>query len=526
LATRGYLTLVLHAHLPFVRHPEHPEFLEETWFYQALTETYLPLLLAFERLAADGVDFRLTVNLSPPLCEMMADPLLQGRYLGHLDRIEHLAGREADAWPADAPIGRLARMYQGEFAACRARFEAAGRNVLSGFRALQEAGLIEIITCAATHGMLPLMRTEEAVRAQVEVAVANYRKHFGRAPRGIWLPECAYRPGLENHLERAGLRYFFTDAHAVVFGTPRPRYGVFRPVYCPGGVAAFARDLESSKQVWSREQGYPGDGEYREFYRDVGHDGDQHYVGPYLPAGIRTNLGLKYYKITGEVQLHEKEYYDPAAARERAAAHAGNFLFNRQRQIQHLSGALGVEPVIVSPYDAELFGHWWYEGPAFLEFLFRKLHHDQDELVPITPSEFLARYPAHQRQRPAASTWGDKGYFEVWLNGNNDWIYRHLHKAEQRMVELARRFPEAGGVPERALKQAARELLLAQSSDWAFIMTTGTMPAYAERRTREHLGRFTRLYEEILGDRIDELYLADVEGKDTIFQEMDYRVYR
>jgi 1,4-alpha-glucan branching enzyme len=526
LAPQGYFTLVLHAHLPFVRHPEHPEFLEEGWFYEALTETYLPLLVAFERLASDAVGFRATVNLSPPLCEMMADPLLQGRYLGYLDRIEHLASREAAAWAEDTPIGRLARMYLAQFRDCRARFEAAGRNVLSGFRSLQDHGLLEIITCGATHGMLPLMSCEQAVRAQVEVAAANYRKHFGRSPRGIWLPECGYGPGLEEHLRRAGIRYFFCDAHAVMFGSPRPKYGVFRPIYCPGGVAALARDLESSKQVWSRQQGYPGDYQYREFYRDVGHDGEQHYVGPYLPAGIRTNLGLKYYRITGEVELHQKEYYDPAAAREKAAEHAGNFLFNRQAQARHLRGFLGVEPVVVSPYDAELFGHWWYEGPAFLEFLFRKMHYDQDEVAPITPSEFLERHPTHQRMSPTASTWGDKGYFEVWLNGSNDWIYRHLHAAEGRMVELARRYGEAQGLTARALNQAARELLLAQSSDWAFIMTTGTMSAYAERRTREHVDRFTRLYEMIRVGHVDEPWLADLEGKDSIFQEIDYRVYR
>jgi 1,4-alpha-glucan branching enzyme len=526
LAPQGYFTLVLHAHLPFVRHPEHPEFLEEGWFYEAITETYIPLLTAFERLASDGVDFRATVNLSPPLCEMLVDPMLQARYLQYLDRVEHLASREAEAWTPDNPIGKLARMYLAQFRACRGRFENAGRNLLSGFRRLQDDGFLEIITCAATHGMLPLMRTEEAVRAQVEVAAANYRKHFGRDARGIWLPECAYRPGVEDVLHRAGIRFFFSDAHAVLFGAPRPKYGVFRPVYCPGGVAAFARDLESSKQVWSRQQGYPGDHQYREFYRDVGHDGEQHYVGPYLPAGIRTNLGLKYYRITGDVQLHEKEYYDPDVARQRAAEHAGNFLFNRQAQVRHLRSWLGAEPIIISPYDAELFGHWWYEGPTFLEFLFRKMHHDQDEVAPITPSEFLERHPTHQKLAPTASTWGDKGYFEVWLNGSNDWIYRHLHKAEERMVEMARRHPDAGGVTERALKQAARELLLAQSSDWAFIMTTGTMTAYAERRTREHVHRFTRIYEMVSSGNIDEGWLADVEGKDTVFQEIDYRVYR
>ena len=193
--------------------------------------------------------------------------------------------------------------------------------------------------------------------------------------------------------------------------------------------------------------------------------------------------------------------------------------------MKYLRDLLGTEPIIISPYDAELFGHWWYEGPQFIEFLFRKIHFDQKDVEPITPSEFLNRHTTHQTQQPSASSWGDQGYYEVWLNGSNDWIYRHLHKAEERMVELARRIAMPTDVERRALNQAARELLLAQSSDWAFIMTTGTMASYAEKRTREHISRFTKFYEGLLSNHTDLGFLADIESKDTIFQEIDYRVY-
>ena len=288
--------------------------------------------------------------------------------------------------------------------------------------------------------------------------------------------------------------------------------------------AAFGRDLESSKQVWSAEEGYPGDWEYRDFYRDIGFDLDEAYIRPYINGdGVRTFTGLKYHRITGDTEA--KAPYDPARAREKAAEHAGNFLFNRGKQVEYLSTLMDRTPVIVSPYDAELFGHWWYEGPDWLDFLFRKMHYDQDVVKPINAREYLERYPVCQVSTPSLSSWGHLGYSEVWLNGANDWVYPHLHKAADRMTHLANRHRGASGTLERALNQAARELLLAQSSDWAFIMKTGTHVSYAADRTVSHLGRFNRLHDEISGGRVDEGWLASVEARDNIFPEVDFRVY-
>jgi 1,4-alpha-glucan branching enzyme len=387
-----------------------------------------------------------------------------------------------------------------------------------------DIGKLEIITCAATHGFLPLILNRDAARAQIEIAAAHYENHLGRRPRGIWLPECGYVPGIDEILKDVGISYFFTDSHGILFGSPRPRNGIFAPVYCPSAVAAFGRDLESSKQVWSAREGYPGDYEYRDFYRDVGFDLEYDYIRPYLHAdGNRTNLGIKYYRITG--QGNNKETYRPSLARERAAVHAGNFMFNRVKQAEYLRGMLGIKPIIVSPYDAELFGHWWYEGPDWIDFLLRKLHFDQDTIRPITPSEYLQEHPKLQVLTPSMSSWGYKGYSEVWLEGSNDWIYPHIHMMADRMVELAGRAPDASGLAHRALNQAARELLLAQSSDWAFIMKTGTMVEYAHKRTKEHITRFNRLYDDITQGKINEQWLGEIEHRDNIFPDIDYRVY-
>jgi 1,4-alpha-glucan branching enzyme len=528
--SRGYLSLILHAHLPFARHPEREGSLEERWFFEAVAETYLPLARALERLLDDGVAFRLTVSISPTLASMMRDPLLQERCSHHLAGLLELAEKEVHRTRDDERFHHVANMYRDLFAENLDTFENRyGRDLVAAFARFQEAGAIEIMTCAATHGFLPLLRpVPSAVRAQVLVAADSHRAHFGRPARGIWLPECGYYPGVEDVLKEAGFRFFIVDSHGVANASIRPHYGLQAPIACPNGVAAFPRDPDSSKQVWSAREGYPGDTDYREYYRDIGFDLDFDYVKPHVLDGrVRVNTGVKYFRITGPSDW--KEPYQPDWAREKAAIHAGNFMFWRQKQIEYHTAHMGRAPLIVAPFDAELFGHWWFEGPQWLEFLVRKIVFDQDSIALATPSDYLEKRPSLQKSIPSASSWGEKGYNEYWLNGANDWVYPHVHRAARRMNELAD--DRAAGalslggkgdaLLERALKQAARSILLAQASDWPFIMKAGTTVDLAQRRVRDLLGRFHLLERGIEEGKIDERELEALEWMDRIFPEID-----
>jgi 1,4-alpha-glucan branching enzyme len=532
----GYFSLILHAHLPFVRHPEYPEFLEEDWLYEAITEVYLPLIFIFQSLHEAGASPRLAMNVSPPLCEMLADPLLQERYTRHLENLIELAKKELVRTKKQAAeFHDVAKMYVDNLTASLNLWnDRYDRNLLNAFRELQDEGVVEIITCGATHGFLPLISTPEARRAQVEIAVTNYNKHFGRQPRGIWLPECAYTSGLEDLLKDAGIEYFIGDTHAILYGDPRPRFGVHAPVVCPNGVAVFARDVDTSQQVWSAEIGYPGNDLYREFYRDIGWDAPLDYLKPHLHEdGARRHLGLKYHRITGrDVPQQKKGPYLPELARQQAAADAGDFIAERQKQAYKLRETFeGHPPLVVSPYDAELFGHWWYEGPQFIDFFFRKLHFDQSEIEPITPGDFLDSGLPIQVQQPSASSWGEKGYYKVWLNNKNSWMYPYQHYAERKMTELANQYAATppNDVRSRILNQMARELLLAQSSDWAFQIYQGTTVEYSTRRFESHIYRFdllSKMTESDSSPTADQLdLLAEIEGRDNIFPEVDFRIY-
>jgi 1,4-alpha-glucan branching enzyme len=524
--SRGYLALVLHAHLPFVRHPEDSTVMEERWLYEAVVGTYLPLLQVFEGLVADGVPFRCTVSLSAPLLSMLSDELLRERCDSHLDRLIELSEKELERTRPEPHYHRLARMYFDRFRSLRHTWRCHERDLVRAFGRLQDAGRLEILTSTATHAFFPLLdRNWAALRAQVHTAADLYEKLLGRRAAGMWLGECGFIPGVDELLREAAIRYFFVDTHALVFADSAPAYGAYAPVYCPTGVAAFARDIESSRQVWSARDGYPGDPHYREFYRDIGFDLPLDYVGPYVhPGGHRLYTGIKYHAITHE-KLHDKWVYDPSAARARAGEHAAHFRSERARQIEEIAPQLDRPPILVSAYDAELFGHWWFEGPLFLDDLLRQIHFDQDVIETITPGDYLERHPTNQVVTPSTSSWGYGGYNEYWLNESNAWIYRHVHVAGERMNDLARRFTDPSDIERRALKQAARELLLAQSSDWPFIISTGTTVSYAERRVNEHIVRFTRLYEDLTRGAVDASLLSDLESKDNLFPDLDYRIY-
>ena len=321
----GYLALVLHAHLPFVRHPEHEHFLEEEWLFEAITETYVPLLRMMQRLLKEGVAFQLTMSLTPTLCAMLQDDLLRKRYLRHLDLLIDLARDEIARNRKKPERQRLARMYFDRFSETRQFFsEECNGDLVAGFRQIRDSGALEIIASAATHGILPLIaqQSPSAARAQVLIGRDAYIDSFGSEPNGFWLPECAYGPGLDLTFQQANLRWFVVDAHGLMFGEPRPRRAIYAPCYTPAGPAAFGRDRDSSRQVWSAQEGYPGDPSYRDFYRDIGFDLPMDHLGP-VAHGLRKFSGLKYHRITG--QTAEKALYDPDAARKTAEAHAHSF---------------------------------------------------------------------------------------------------------------------------------------------------------------------------------------------------------
>jgi len=400
-------------------------------------------------------------------------------------------------------------------------------NILRGFSYFQKKGHLELITSAATHAFLPLYQNHpEAVEAQLQVAADAHLKAFGKPSRGVWLPECAYYPGLEASLKAQKFEYFFAASHAVLNAKDFPRSGAYAPLSLPGGTVAFPRDMDSTNALWSPDRGYPSDPVYRDFYRDIGFDLDLDYLKPYMPGtDDRLATGFKYHAVTGPTD--QKVLYDPDQAQARVVEHVQNFLYNRQLQAQRIRAAgLDGTPLLVTPFDTELFGHWWFEGVAWIDSFLRQVSADTSGVNLVIPSDVMTSGTEFQTNELAFSSWATGGYAEAWLDGSNDWIYRHTFRAIERMVELVGRFPDVQGRKQRALNQAAREVLLSQASDWPLIIKSGTTVGYAERRVKEHISNFTRIYESLSANTMDTEWLTTLEKRNNLFPDLDYRVFQ
>ena len=508
--TKGNLAIVLHAHLPYVR-SEEPGSLEEDWFFQALVECYLPLLETFEEASiAKDQKPKITIGLSPTLLSLLEDEVLKNRFKNWVSiRIELLNNLGKESTAAAIHLKDHLKRQLTSWKRCQG-------DLIGRFKKLQTSGVIDILTCAATHGYLPLLReTPETVRAQLKTAVREHQRLFVDAPLGIWLPECAYYEGLDELMAESGLRYAVLDGHGLLNADPRPRYGLYAPICTKKGVAFFGRDSESTLPVWSARDGYPGNPNYREFHRDLGWDLS---IEKLQKIGIKEKrpLGIKLFKISSKnTSLENKQEYDPKAAKENVEKDAENYLLDRKKQLVKLENSMQIEPLLIAPFDAELFGHWWFEGPLFLSQLFIKSKNLGINL--ITLKEALHLTPQIQLCNPSPSSWGQGGFHNYWLSKANAWIVHEWSKAGSEMVRICSGdFIEKTNI--KIINQAGRELLLSQSSDWSFILKAGTTTGLARERINLHLKRFWMLINAIKDNKnISEKDIEVIEKEDCIF---------
>jgi len=517
--------LALHSHLPYVlNHGRWPH--GSDWLCEAALDTYLPLLERLEELAAEDTPTPVTIGFTPVLANQLASPAFAR------EMEEFFGQRLAACDEAPASFGPLVEFWRARFNRLRELFRRIDANLVAAFRRLQEQGRLEIIGSAATHGYLPLLGRDESIRLQLAVGQHEHRRLFGVAPAGCWLPECAYRPrgkwrgkkvrrGIEQHLADAGFRYFFTDAHLARAGSPLGAYGdiplgaerfdadrhdpgsplpaggraraarsPYRAYRVSGRgvrppVAALVRDPRSSMQIWSRHQGYPGDEWYLEFHK------------------IRWPGGLKLWRVSGaNVDLGGKRPYEPPVAHERAAGHASHFVHLLQSLAQQPADR-GGSGIIVAPFDTELFGHWWFEGADFLAATYRALRGSgKDGVRPVTASQHLEAHAPGTALQLAEGSWGANGDHSMWLNERTAWTWERLWRLEDAFWDVA---PEAlaSAAARPVLAQAARELLLAQASDWQFIISTGAVVDYAERRFTLHCDDAERLIKALAGGELE-----------------------
>lgn len=501
---------------------------EEHCFFEALSDTYLPLLEVFDRLEKDHIPFRLGISFSPLLCYMLQDESLLRHYLEHVDKQIEFGVREMERTENDPGLHALARFYYDRAVDKRILFtERYEKNVLNVFNYYQKKGRIEILTTAATHAFLPFYTGyPEAVQAQIEVALSSFRHTFGKIPHGFWLPELGWSPELDAYLRAYSFNYTIADTHAGILRNPETSLGSFYPVKTPSQTLVLFRDFRASRDIQDPETGYRFSPVYRDSRADVGFELPADMLAPFLNAHLgRVRTGYVYHTNGGRGQ--KKQVYDSAQAARMVREQALAFLDARFSALSKAGKLGGGAPVSLCAWDADTFGRFWYEGSRFLEALFREAAARQD-LCFLTPGEYFCKQDRHDipALMPEFSSWGFNGYAESWLDASNDWMYPHVMRSLERMLELAERFPNDTGLKERALNQAAREILLAQSSDWPHMLYKQEHSGYARNQIEMALRNFTTIYEALGSNYISTEWLTNLERRHNFFPNINYRVFR
>jgi len=565
MPTKGYFTFVLHAHLPYVlSHGRWPHGTD--WLSEAAAETYLPIIQTMQDLVDDGLKPHLTLDISPVLAEQLADDSFKEEFIEYLDQKIKAAQKDSEEFFKYDQTGMLemSRFWEKFYGDLRYRFNAINRDIIGEFRRLQDAGYLELMTCGATHGYFPLLSRDESIQAQVKAAVKTHTRLFGKAPRGIWLPECAYRPsyrwkkpvddgsdmepyprkGADEFFSENGIEFFIVDTALLRGGrsagvyidrfeslrilwdqmekeykpraeekekSPRNVYLVSSAPEGKKPVAVFTRDSETGLLVWSGEHGYPGDGNYLDFHKKR------------FPGGHR------YWAVTSpKSDLADKKEYNRKTAVSRIPENAGHYAGVIKGLLEHHHKETGKAGILVAPYDAELFGHWWFEGPLFLKEVIRQMAVDDSIELTGLGQHLDREKPIDLIQLPEGG-WGQGGYHYIWLNQWTEWTWKRIYPDEDRMVELASKYKNSDNpLVIEIVKQAARELMLLSASDWQFLISTWSARDYAELRVSEHHSDFTKLAE--LADKVasgeqptggELAFLHDCQSRDRLFEDIE-----
>jgi len=537
----GSFVFMLHSHLPYYRKAGMWPFGEESVF-ECMAETYIPLLNIIDELWQEKIPAKLTIGVTPILAEQLADKHLNEGFAKFLaTRLEAAKNDEkrfaSHGESANQDLLHLAHFYVNWFSRLQRDYvQRWNKDIIGAFRKFQDLGAIEITTSAATHCFSPLLQTDSSIYAQYKVGVDSYKRHFGKDPNGCWLPECAYRPGtaerpgIERWLYEVGLKYFFTESFVIEGGQKaelRRAFGPYGSVqYVPVTskretgldtfeaywlkdypVAVMGRHQEAGYQVWSADHGYPGDGNYREFHKkdDVS--------------------GLHYWRLTSkQTELGAKQLYNPEVAMDRVKENSGHYVgFIQQCLTDHLK-TTGKEGLLMVSFDTELFGHWWFEGVTWIKEVIRKLH-NYTAVKMQTANEYLKEHPPTQAIELPESSWGQGGHWQVWLNSETEWMWPIINEAEHTMEKLVADYKSVNGLTDKALRQASRELLLLESSDWPFLVTTGQARQYAIERFNGHHDRFRSLAEMIRSGKIEESKVQQLESIDNCFPDVSPTVF-
>lgn len=521
------IIFVLDASMPFIRNSENPGCYEESILFDALSFTYLPLLRSCTALESEGISFKFAIAFSPILCEMLSDPLLQSRYIEYLDASIDYGLLELERCKTSVAQQDLAKLSIETLQLNRRDFvEIYENNILKKFDYFATHGYIEILATSASPCFLPMYADiPEALSAQIEIGLLTYRAHFTAIPTGFWLPAMAYAPGLEKILKAYGFQYTFLETHGVLFADPSPKAGIFQTAVCNNGLALFTRDRKACLELTDPKTGFIAHAEFLNTERDIGFELEGQVLAPLFDISKgRRHTGFRYHSKK-DSPVFKESLYEPIKAHQAVYKFASSFLNQRLVSLSQAASLLEDSAVISTcAFPATFLGGTWAEGISWLEQVFRQASSRRDISFSLPAASVLVDEQS-VKITPCFSSWFSSGYAEEVLNNSNDWMYRYVRKAIERMIDLAGRFPEDSGLKERTLNMAAREILLAQTLDWFIGMSHSEEAEYSRQKFEENIRAFTVVYESLGSNFISTEWLTNIEKVHNLFKTMNYRVF-
>lgn len=526
--TIGYFGLVLHGHIPWCKKSGTWPAGEE-WLFEAMAETYIPMLNILRELNKNGIKTAITINITPILAEQLADDYMKQRFTEYMESLISRAKADIIRFDNNPQRKMIAEYHLKNLEKVLDTFyDNYYRDILGSFKWLQDEGMIELITCGATHGFLPLMNSDSGLFSQIQTAVDTHKKYFNNEPKGIWIPECAYRPkeykdgklreSVDYWLKNSGIEYFFVDSHGILDAEMieqknsiglNTNFGYKLET----DVCVFGRNKNTSRQVWDAKIGYPGNEQYREFHKKD-HES-----------------GLHYWRITNkEYGQNQKELYNIKLANQKIEQHAYHFTSVLENELKQFSETHNIAGIITSPYDFELYGHWWMEGIEWLKLVFELIFNNEN-IEMITISDYIAKYQKDFSViSMGTSSWGEGGQFQVWKNPEHGWIWSYINGAIKEFENILKRIPDPNEWHTRILNQIARELLLMEGSDWPFLLYTEQAKEYANQRFHHHHQRFNKLIwaAKDFNDkkRLSMQNLEEIESIDSCFPNINLEYFR
>ena len=512
-----YSIFFLHAHLPYINH-FNEDYIEENWYFANVVESYVPFLKMIERLLNDGIEPRFVISLSPTLCYMMENENLQNKLKRYINLRVKLLESELDKETNQKIIDNL-KMYLEHYHMVYDFLETYSFDLITPFKFYANQGILEIITTPATYPILPFFINKELIDSHITIASIDYKERFLKPLRGIFLSECAYNKSVINSLKKNSIEYFFIDER----GIDRTKYDPYSVYKTYGGINIFVRDKTSSEYIIG-DSSYPSNPVYRDFYKDIGYEREIEYLREFTLFTQRIPTSIKYYRITDPYDQKEKDIYDISTALNQVELDAVNFI---ERNINRFKD-YNKNPVVVSCFNMEIFGHRWFEGIYFLEMIFRKIRSERYPIQFVTSSEYLSMNSFSNKViDPEISSWSENGYFDKWLNERNDFIYPYIYEITQKYLRVVNKYVNSNISfnMDLALKQLAREILLMHTSDWSVMINYDTHREYALYRLKKHYHNSLKIFEQISSSNIDISFIKKLESENNIFNSLDWRIF-